>query len=129
MSTVGRTSILDKPANKDINGSFSEIETENEGGYEEENSDDGDEKGSGKKEKLKEGEGEETNTEQLKTTKRKRKTFTEQVLTGNDGLERIYENFPNKCQFRGRGSEEHDIRRMIKMLAFFSSLTLLYFIH
>ena len=43
------------------------------------------------------------------------KPFTEDVLTLPDGLQRIYEEFPVSCKFRGRGSEARDIKKLMTM--------------
>jgi len=46
-------------------------------------------------------------------TKKTRRVFDESVLCNPDGLRRIYEEFPNACNFRGRGHEAQDIKRLI----------------
>lgn len=43
------------------------------------------------------------------------KPFSEEILTGRDGLVRIYEEFPHKNLFRGRGFEAQDLKRIIKI--------------
>ena len=43
------------------------------------------------------------------------KPFTEDLLTLPDGLQRIYEEFPVACKFRGRGSEAKDIKKLMTM--------------
>ena len=51
----------------------------------------------------------------VKKKARHSKPFTEDVLTLPDGLQRIYEEFPQSCKFRGRGSEARDIKKMLTM--------------
>lgn len=46
---------------------------------------------------------------------KKQKTFTEDILTGRDGLIRIYEDFPREGLFRGRGHELQDMKRLLNM--------------
>lgn len=43
-----------------------------------------------------------------------RAPFTEDILTGEDGIKRIYAGFP-QCQFRGRGFEGQDVKRLMNM--------------
>ena len=43
------------------------------------------------------------------------KPFSEEMLAGRDGLVRIYEEFPHKNLFRGRGFEAQDLKRIIKI--------------
>ena len=43
------------------------------------------------------------------------KPFSEEILAGRDGLVRIYEEFPHKNLFRGRGFEAQDLKRVIKI--------------
>lgn len=43
------------------------------------------------------------------------KPFSEEMLAGRDGLVRIYEEFPHKKLFRGRGFEAQDLKRIIKI--------------
>ena len=50
----------------------------------------------------------------VKTVK-KQKTFTEDILTGRDGLVRIYEDFPREGLFRGRGHELQDMKRLLNI--------------
>jgi hypothetical protein len=60
------------------------------------------------KEKLKNGvkDGELKGGEELLIKKRKmRRQVTESELAGDDGILRIYEEFPRLCRFRGRGYE------------------------
>jgi len=57
-----------------------------------------------------------SNTEgeiQLKVTKKPRRVFDERILTNRDGLLRVYEDFPQACQFRGRGHEAQDAKMLI----------------
>jgi hypothetical protein len=49
----------------------------------------------------------------VKKKARHSKPFTEDLLTLPDGLQRIYEEFPSAAQFRGRGSEGKDIKRLL----------------
>jgi len=51
----------------------------------------------------------------VKKKARHTKPFTEDVLTHPDGLQRIYEEFPVACKFRGRGSEAKDIKKLMAM--------------
>lgn len=51
----------------------------------------------------------------VKKKARHSKPFTEDVLTLPDGLQRIYEEFPQTCRFRGRGSEAKDIKKLMNM--------------
>eukprot|EP00600_Ochromonadales_sp_CCMP1393_P006729 CAMPEP_0174965678 /NCGR_PEP_ID=MMETSP0004_2-20121128/6567_1 /TAXON_ID=420556 /ORGANISM="Ochromonas sp., Strain CCMP1393" /LENGTH=306 /DNA_ID=CAMNT_0016214537 /DNA_START=38 /DNA_END=958 /DNA_ORIENTATION=+ len=51
----------------------------------------------------------------VKKKARNSKPFTEDVLTLPDGLQRIYEEFPVSCKFRGRGSEARDIKKLMAM--------------
>lgn len=46
-------------------------------------------------------------------TKRPRnlKPVNEDLLIGPDGLNRIYQEFPELCRFRGRGNEKQDLKR------------------
>lgn len=53
--------------------------------------------------------------EQIKRTVKKQRTFTEDILTGRDGLVRIYEDFPREGLFRGRGYELQDMKRLLNM--------------
>ena len=50
---------------------------------------------------------------QLKVTKKARRVFDERILTNRDGLLRIYEEFPQACNFRGRGHEAQDAKMLI----------------
>mmetsp|Transcript_9663 Transcript_9663/g.21691 ORF Transcript_9663/g.21691 Transcript_9663/m.21691 type:complete len:306 (-) Transcript_9663:1059-1976(-) len=50
----------------------------------------------------------------VKKVKRMR-PFTEDVLTLPDGLQRIHEEFPVSCRFRGRGSEANDVKKLMAM--------------
>jgi len=50
---------------------------------------------------------------QLKVTKKARRVFDERILTNRDGLLRLYEDFPQVCQFRGRGHEAQDAKMLI----------------
>lgn len=51
----------------------------------------------------------------VKKKVRHAKPFTEDLLTLPDGLQRIYEEFPVACKFRGRGSEAKDIKKLMTM--------------
>ena len=46
---------------------------------------------------------------------RRQKVFTEEMLTGRDGLVRIYEDFPRDDLFHGRGYELQDMKRLLKL--------------
>ena len=58
---------------------------------------------------------EEEPTEELVKRKKARlaKPFTEDMLTAVDGLQRIYQEFPKACPFRGRGSEAKDLKKLM----------------
>lgn len=72
-------------------------------------------KENGDAEELKEGEQQPV-AEELKTKKKKMaRPFSEDVLASKDGLARIYEEFPLACQFRGRGFEAQDAKRLVTM--------------
>jgi hypothetical protein len=47
-----------------------------------------------------------------KETKRKKELDVD-LLLSPDGLQAIYDNFPKKCKFRGRGFEASDLRNLI----------------
>jgi hypothetical protein len=49
----------------------------------------------------------------VKKKARYARPFTEDILTLPDGLQRIYEEFPLTCKFRGRGSEAKDIKKLM----------------
>ena len=51
----------------------------------------------------------------VKKKARHSKPFTEDILTLPDGLQRIYEEFPKACKFRGRGSEAKDIKKLMNL--------------
>jgi hypothetical protein len=51
----------------------------------------------------------------VKKKARHARPFTEDVLTLPDGLQRIYEEFPVACKFRGRGSEAKDLQKLMDM--------------
>jgi len=51
----------------------------------------------------------------VKKKVRHSKPFTEDVLTHPDGIQRIYEEFPVSCKFRGRGSEAKDVKKLLTM--------------
>ena len=51
----------------------------------------------------------------IKKKVRTQRLFTEEILTGRDGLVRIYEDFPREKLFRGRGHELQDMQRVLKM--------------
>eukprot|EP01041_Mallomonas_annulata_P013489 gene13489-28595_t len=54
--------------------------------------------------------------EELKRKKaRTAKKFTEDILIGRDGIQRIYEEFPKACKFRGRGFEASDLKRLANL--------------
>ena len=53
--------------------------------------------------------------ELIVTKKRFNKPLTEEMLTGEDGLLRLYREFPKICKFHGRGSEAKDIKRLCTM--------------
>jgi hypothetical protein len=57
---------------------------------------------------------------ELKITKRQNRTkpLNEEVLTSNDGLLRVYEEFPSACRFHGRGSEKEDLKRLMDTYRF-----------
>ena len=52
-------------------------------------------------------------TDELKRTVKKKKIFSEDILTGCDGLIRIYEDFPREKLFMGRGYELQDMKRLL----------------
>lgn len=68
---------------------------------------------------AKEGEGEagtKGGEEILLVKKRKiRKQVNESDISGEEGIIRIYEEFPSLCQFHGRGYESSDLKRMINV--------------
>jgi hypothetical protein len=43
----------------------------------------------------------------------KRKIFPEELLCSSGGLQEIYNTFPQKCKFRGRGHETADLKNLI----------------
>lgn len=51
--------------------------------------------------------------ELLKKTVKRKRVFTEDILTGCDGLVRIYEDFPREKLFMGRGYELQDMKRLL----------------
>lgn len=55
--------------------------------------------------------------EDLKREKRARniKPFDEDLLISAPGLQRVHEEFPLLCKFRGRGSEAQDLQRLMSM--------------
>lgn len=71
----------------------------------EDTEDDG-EPSSGPTAQTAETEAEELLIEKKRAVKRK---FTEEMLIGPCGLDRLYETFPKKCRMRGRGYEVHQL--------------------
>jgi hypothetical protein len=60
--------------------------------------------------------GSEGTEEILLVKKRKtRRQVNEADIAGDEGIFRIYEEFPSLCKFRGRGSEAHDLKQMINV--------------
>ena len=59
------------------------------------------------------GDNENPTDELIKRTVKKKKVFTEDILTGCDGLIRIYEDFPREKLFMGRGYELQDMKRLL----------------
>ena len=51
--------------------------------------------------------------ELIKKSGKKKKVFNEDILTGSDGLIRIYEDFPREKLFQGRGHELQDMKRLL----------------
>lgn len=51
--------------------------------------------------------------ELLKKTIKRKRVFSEEILTGCDGLVRIYEDFPREKLFMGRGYELQDMKRLL----------------
>jgi hypothetical protein len=51
---------------------------------------------------------------QCKEKKAKRKVFPEELLCSSGGMREIYETFPQKCRFRGRGHETADLKNLIR---------------
>ena len=51
--------------------------------------------------------------ELIKKSVKKKKVFNEDILTGSDGLIRIYEDFPRENLFQGRGHELQDMKRLL----------------
>jgi TIMELESS-interacting protein len=68
-----------------------------------------------------------TKEDEILITKEKNKGstriyFNEDLLCSEEGLPKIYETFPKKCKFRGRGYETADLKNMLscyKEWAFF----------
>jgi hypothetical protein len=51
----------------------------------------------------------------LKSNKKARKSpyLTSELLLSNDGLQKIYAEFPSTCKFRGKGYENDDLKKML----------------
>lgn len=56
-------------------------------------------------------------TEVIKEGKKRKmiRPFNEDLLIGNDGITRIYDEFPRACQLKGRGNEAQDAKRIVTM--------------
>jgi hypothetical protein len=54
-------------------------------------------------------------TEELLKTKKKRVTrpFNEELLLSNLGIRKIYETFPKKCRYRGKGHEREYLNNLV----------------
>jgi hypothetical protein len=67
--------------------------------------------------KLKNDNTNEAVPEELVKKKKARfyKSFSEDILVSEDGLPRIYKEFPKICKFRGRGSEAKDLQKLMTM--------------
>jgi hypothetical protein len=60
--------------------------------------------------------GNEGTEEILIVKKRKaRRQVNESDIAGDEGIKRIYQEFPSLCKFRGRGYEAHDLKQMINV--------------
>lgn len=66
-----------------------------------------------KQEEEKQGEEKKDDDQQPKKQRRKAPVFTENHLLGANGLSLVYETFPDKCRFRGRGYEAKDLDQLI----------------
>ena len=68
---------------------------------------------------LIQGDGDKSEVALKKKMKKSYKPFSEEILTGPDGLERLYNEFSRAQRqrplFRGRGHEEQDLKNVIRM--------------
>jgi len=99
---------------------FSDDETEDEGGRplaNQKRNKEGDEE----VEALKLGDDDADNgedEEKLKVTKKKpriARPFNEEVICSEDGLKRVYQEFPQAIRFRGRGFEAQDLKKLMAL--------------
>jgi hypothetical protein len=51
----------------------------------------------------------------IKSSKKSRKSscLTSNLLLSEDGLQKVYNDFPLRCKFRGRGYERNDLKNMM----------------
>ena len=87
-----------------------DVQTEDE---RDSNSDDDARKNEKEPDELKMGDG--PDELEIKAKRKRIKPFTEDILISDDGLQRVYKEFPRICHFKGRGTEAKDMKRLTTM--------------